>query len=104
MIWFARCDAELAKLSQNAVLLEQLEKVLGRISLVDTLYRRSRQDQCGADHHRQITGAVRRGDKALAMNLMAAHLDDLENRLMLDEAQGDSPNLTAVLERFSTRM
>lgn len=99
-----RFHVELAKLGENPVLLEQLEKVLARISLVDALYRRNPANQCGADHHRDIIGAVRRREKALALDLMAAHLDDLENRLVLDEAQGDSHNLTAVLERFSARL
>ena len=98
-----RFHVELARLSGNAVLLELLEKVLARISLVDALYRRKNGDQCGADHHRQIIEAVARGDKTGAIAHMSEHLDDLENRLVLDEAQGESHNLTAVLERFSAR-
>jgi DNA-binding GntR family transcriptional regulator len=98
-----RFHIELARLGGNAVLLELLEKVLARISLVDALYRRKTDDQCGADHHRQIIEAVARGDKAGAIAHMSDHLDDLENRLVLDEAQGESHNLTAVLERFSAR-
>lgn len=98
-----RFHVELARLGGNTVLLELLEKVLARISLVDALYRRKTGDQCGADHHRQIIKAVSRGDKAGAIALMSEHLDDLESRLVLDEAQGESHNLTSVLERFSAR-
>lgn len=98
-----RFHVELARLGDNPVLLELLEKVLARISLVDALYRRKNGDQCGADHHRQIIEAVGRGDKPRAIALMSEHLDDLESRLVLDEAQGESHNLTAVLERFSAR-
>ena len=98
-----RFHVELARLSGNPVLLELLEKVLARISLVDALYRRKSGDQCGADHHRQIIEAVARGDKTGAIAQMSEHLDDLERRLVLDEAQGESHNLTAVLERFSAR-
>lgn len=98
-----RFHVELARLSGNGVLLELLEKVLARISLVDALYRRKNADQCGAEHHRQIIEAVARGDKPGAIALMSNHLDDLEHRLLLDEAQGESHNLTAVLERFSSR-
>jgi DNA-binding GntR family transcriptional regulator len=98
-----RFHVELAKLGENAVLLEQLEKVLARISLVDALYRRNHADQCGADHHREIIVALKRGDRASAIDRMAAHLDDLERRLVLDEAQGESHNLAAVLDRFSAR-
>lgn len=99
-----RFHVELAKLSGNAVLLELLEKVLARISLVDALYRRNHGDQCGADHHRLIIRAVASGNKEEAIVLMREHLDDLEHRLVLDEAQGESHNLTAVLERFSARV
>jgi DNA-binding GntR family transcriptional regulator len=85
------------------VLLELPEKVLARISLVDALYRRKNGDQCGADHHRQIIEAVARGDKTGAIAQMSEHLNDLESRLALDEARGESHNLTAELERFSAR-
>ncbi len=85
------------------MLLELLEKVLARISLVDALYRRKNGDQCGADHHRQIIEAVARGDTTGEIAQMSEHLDDLESRLVLDEAQGESHNLTAELERFSAR-
>lgn len=98
-----RFHIELARIGENTVLLELLEKVLARISLVDALYRRQQGDQCGADHHRQIIGAVARGDKEQALKLMSEHLAELESQLVLDEAQGESHSLTAVLERFSAR-
>ncbi|WP_244544083.1 GntR family transcriptional regulator [Bosea lupini] len=98
-----RFHVELAKLAGNPVLLEALEKVLARISLVNAMYRRDHGDQCGANHHRDIIEAVAAGDQPAARRLMSQHLDDLEHRLILDEAQGDSHSLTSVLERFSAR-
>lgn len=99
-----RFHIELATLAGNAVLLEALEKVLARISLVNALYRRDHADHCGADHHRQIIEALAARDRPAARRLMTEHLDDLEHRLVLDEAQGDSHSLTSVLERFSARV
>lgn len=98
-----RFHVELARLADNPVLLEMLEKVLARISLVTAIYQKSHHDECGADHHRVILAAIARRDREAAIDAMRHHLDDLEGLLHLDEAQGDSHTLTAVLERFSGR-
>ena len=98
-----RFHVELARLADNPVLLEMLEKVLARISLVAAIYQKAHHDECGADHHRIILTAIKSRDRKGALSAMEHHLRDLEGRLHLDEAQGDSHTFAAVLERFSSR-
>jgi DNA-binding GntR family transcriptional regulator len=98
-----RFHIELARLGGNPVLSEVLEKLLARIALVTAIFRRTRQDACGAHVHRGLIAAIRRRDIAAAGALMEHHLQDIEAQLRLDEAQGDSHSLDAVLERFAAR-
>jgi DNA-binding GntR family transcriptional regulator len=98
-----RFHVELARLADNPVLLEMLEKVLARISLVAAIYQKAHHDECGAGHHRIILSAIKKRDRKATIEAMKHHLTDLEDRLHLDEAQGDSHTFAAVLERFSSR-
>ncbi|CDZ30131.1 Transcriptional regulator, GntR family [Neorhizobium galegae bv. officinalis] len=91
----------LAELGGNAVLTEVLSKIVARLSLVMSLYEEERKDDCGADHHRQIVGALKAKDLAKAQQLMDHHLADIEGRVRLTEGQGDRHTFLAVLENFS---
>ncbi|EUC00038.1 transcriptional regulator, GntR family [Rhizobium sp. CF080] len=91
----------LAELGGNAVLTEMLSKIVARLSLVMFLYEEERKDDCGADHHRQIVGALKAKDLAKAQQLMDHHLADIEGRVRLTEGQGDRHTFLAVLENFS---
>lgn len=91
----------LAELGGNAVLTEILSKIVARLSLVMSLYEEERKDDCGADHHRQIVGALKAKDLEKAQQLMDHHLADIEGRVRLTEGQGDRHTFLAVLENFS---
>ncbi|WP_064708305.1 GntR family transcriptional regulator [Rhizobium bangladeshense] len=91
----------LADLGANAVLTEVLTKIVARLSLVMALYEEEKQDDCGADHHRQIVTALKAKDLAKAQHLMDHHLADIEGRVRLTEGQGDRHTFMAVLENFS---
>jgi DNA-binding GntR family transcriptional regulator len=91
----------LAELGGNAVLTEMLSKIVARLSLVMSRYEEERKDDCGADHHRQIVGALKAKDLSKAQQLMDHHLADIEGRVRLTEGQGDRHTFLAVLENFS---
>ncbi|WP_430245105.1 GntR family transcriptional regulator [Neorhizobium sp. DAR64861/K0K2] len=91
----------LAELGGNAVLTEILSKIVARLSLVMALYEEERKDDCGADHHRLIVGALKANDLDKAQQLMDHHLADIEGRVRLTEGQGDRHTFLAVLENFS---
>ncbi len=91
----------LADLGGNVVMTEMLSKVVARLSLVMALYEEEKQDDCGADHHRQIVTALKAKDLAKAQHLMDHHLADIEGRVRLTEGQGDRHTFLAVLENFS---
>lgn len=91
----------LADLAGNPVLTEMLSKIVARLSLVMSLYEEDRKDDCGADHHRMIVGALKAKDLTKAQELMDHHLADIEGRVRLTEGQGDRHTFLAVLENFS---
>jgi len=94
---------ELAKVSGNDVLTELLAKVVARLSLVMALYEEDRSDECGADHHLAIIGAIRRKAVSDAQRLMDEHLTDIEGRVRLTPDQGDRHSFEAVLAAFSSK-
>lgn len=91
----------LADLAGNPVLTEMLSKIVARLSLVMSLYEEDKKDDCGADHHRMIVGALKAKDLPKAQELMDHHLADIEGRVRLTEGQGDRHTFLAVLENFS---
>lgn len=92
---------EMAKISGNGVLTELLGKVVSRLSLVMALYEEDESDECGADHHLAIIGAIRRRNVAEAQQLMTEHLADIEGRVRLTQNQGDRHSFESVLAAFS---
>ncbi len=66
------------------------------------LYEEEKQDDCGADHHRQIVTALKAQDRgSTAWQLMDHHLADIEGQVRLTEGRGDRHTFLAVLENFS---
>ncbi|MBB4000720.1 GntR family transcriptional regulator [Aureimonas pseudogalii] len=91
----------LAEIAGNPVLTEVLSKIVARLSLVMSLYEEGGQDDCGADHHRQIVGALKASDLRTAQDLMDHHLADIESRVRLTEGQSDRHAFMTVLQTFS---
>lgn len=92
---------ELAAIAGNAVLSEMLAKLVARLSLVMALYEDERQDDCGADHHLSIVGALKSGDVRKAQMLMDTHLADIEGRVKLTPGQSERHSFISVLKTFS---
>ena len=90
---------ELAKLGENDLLTEVLEKILARVALVNALYKVEPRDNCG--DHRNIIAALRKRDLAVAQERMEEHLTDLEGRVRLTPNQGDRESFVNMLEKFS---
>jgi len=76
-------------------------KLVPRLSLVMALYEDERQDDCGADHHRQIIDALRAKDAKEAQSLMDTHLADIEGRVKLTPGQSERHSFMSMLEAFS---
>ncbi|UDF32662.1 UNVERIFIED_ORG: GntR family transcriptional regulator (plasmid) [Roseateles sp. XES5] len=96
-----RFHLELARAAGNPVLTEVLAKIVARLSLVMSLYGETREDDCGADHHRMIVAALKDKDLSRAQQLMDHHLADIERRVRLTEGQAERHTFLAVLENFS---
>lgn len=92
---------ELAAIAGNGVLSEMLAKLVARLSLVMAVYEDERQDDCGADHHRQIVDALRANDIEKAQGLMDIHLADIEGRVKLTPGQSERHSFISMLEAFS---
>lgn len=92
---------ELSKIAANDVLSEMLAKLVVRISLVMAMYEDERVDDCGAEHHRAIVGALKANELKKAQELMDHHLADIEGRVKLTEGQGERHSFLSVLENFS---
>ncbi|WPP02103.1 GntR family transcriptional regulator [Pseudomonas sp. HR96] len=87
----------LAQLSGNAVMAEILDNLMVRSSLIVALYQRNDVPACASNEHQQILDALSAGDQALAVQVLMAHLDELENQLALDEPTAPEVNLREAL-------
>jgi DNA-binding GntR family transcriptional regulator len=94
---------DLSRCAGNAVMTEMLQNVVARLSLVSALYERDGSQRCGAEHHRAILSAIRRRDRAAAIEAMQIHLEDMESMLDLTAPQDDRHSLSAVLTKFAPR-
>ena len=91
----------LARMARNPVLTETLSGIVARLSLVTALYGQKGHDDCGADEHRSILGAITRGDVDEACALMDRHLRHIESHVRLDEVPVDRNSFLGVIESFA---
>lgn len=77
----------LAELAGNPILRGYLVELMSRCSLIVALYERPGNAPCEHDEHARIVQAIERGDAAGAAALMTRHLDALESRISLADAQ-----------------
>lgn len=80
---------EVAEISGNTVLVEFLQTLVSRTSLIIALYERAGHSVCSFDEHQAITDALEAGDEDRAASLMAAHLEDCEANLSLAEEDNE---------------
>jgi DNA-binding GntR family transcriptional regulator len=91
----------LAKLSENDVLVELLEHVIVRLSLVSMRFANLPRNGCAAAEHRRIVEAISARDTERALKELDRHLNALESRTPLDPMHGDRNSFQSVLDRFS---
>lgn len=100
----SRFHVELAMLTGNPVLVEFLEKVLARLSLVSARFGDQPEPEgCGDDEHRSLLEAISAQDTPRARREMEAHLLRIESLVRLDADHADRNSLQSVLERFMPR-
>lgn len=73
----------LAEVSGNSVLIEILQNLMNRSSLIVALYQRNDVPICASDEHQNIINALADGNRSLAVELMLEHLNELESQLEL---------------------
>ena len=78
---------ELAQLAHNEPLANFLRALVSQTSLIIAMYQTSQQSNCAIDEHTNLLDAIELGDKPSALNLMAEHLDHIEARLELVQAE-----------------
>lgn len=76
----------LAELADNPLLQRYLVETISRCSLIVALHEPPGNAACEHDEHERIVDCIANGDAVGAVNLMDAHLRDLERRLSLDAA------------------
>lgn len=100
----SRFHIELAMLTGNTVLVEYLDKVLARLSLVSARFGDQPEPEgCGDDEHRSLLDAIAARDVVRARREMEAHLLRIEGLVRLDADHADRNSLQSVLERFTPR-
>lgn len=87
----------LGEVSGNAVLVDILENLMVRSSLIVALYQRNDVPSCQHDEHGEILDALSKGDNDLAVARMRYHLDHLEGELALDDEAAPEVNLKEAL-------
>ncbi|BES69511.1 GntR family transcriptional regulator [Marinobacter nanhaiticus D15-8W] len=87
----------LGEVSGNEVLVDILENLMVRSSLIVALYQRNDVPSCQHDEHGEILDALSKGDNDLAVARMRYHLDHLESELALDDEAAPEVNLKEAL-------
>jgi DNA-binding GntR family transcriptional regulator len=87
---------KLAEIGGNKVLAAILRQLVARSSLAIAVYQAPGRPACRCDDHRQIVDAVAAGDAAGAVQLMEAHLRQVENALSLEEEAAGAIDLRTV--------
>ncbi|CAN7264666.1 GntR family transcriptional regulator [Rhizobium sp. LjRoot30] len=86
----------LAQLTENDVLSRYVTELVSRSSLILSLYGRPHSPDCAVSEHRELIGALARGENARACALMNEHIDAITTRALLKGVPGkDFPDLLA---------
>lgn len=82
----AQFHLELAELTDNAMLVEVLRKLVSRTTLLIAKVDAPGQNACSFDEHESVLVALENGDAALAQKQMAHHLHNCEERILPDQS------------------
>lgn len=77
----------LAQLCGNHVLAELNDTLIVRSSLIIALYQETPNVRCSIGEHEAVMEALLAEDRAAALALMAAHMDDIQKHLLLDHRE-----------------
>ena len=89
----------LAEPAGNSVLLDFLDELIGRSSLIIALFETREAGPCAAADHERLLAIIERGDIDRAQSELAAHLKDCEGRLNLVPVDTASPSISDLLGR-----
>lgn len=71
----------LAEATGNAFIVQQMQELVSRTSMLVAVYEAARSTQCSCEEHRDIFDALQKGDAAAAAKAMRIHLSLIETRL-----------------------
>lgn len=80
----------------NAELSRFLHDLLGRSSVMVSVYEPAAESICAVEEHRAIVEALRQGDVAAAVDCSRHHFHHVESRLRIPDAGGPPPDFGAV--------
>ena len=87
----------IARLAGNSVMVEIVETLVARTSLITLLYQNTRGAVESLDEHRGLMAALEKRDAAMAVRLMTEHLRDVESGLVLKEEEHQAADLKSAL-------
>ncbi|NVO28164.1 GntR family transcriptional regulator [Donghicola sp. C2-DW-16] len=96
-------DYTLVGFTGNEVLLNMLQNVLTRLSLVTALYARDQGTGSGVAQHEAIVDLLRKGEFDAARTSMAAHLDEMAKSIAFEGVDGEKDEFLAILERMTAQ-
>lgn len=93
----ARFHLEVARIADNQVLLEMLERLLARCSLIVSMYQKDSQEHNShCSEHGRLVDLLVAGEVDEAVRLMKQHLTHLESNLDLSEKEEQSLDFMAL--------
>ena len=94
----------LAQMTGNPLLERYLSEVVTRCSLILAVYGRPHSSDCACSEHHQLIEAFRSQNAERAVQLMAEHLQGIEQRALIPDVVRDGPDLSTVLSRYMADM
>jgi DNA-binding GntR family transcriptional regulator len=89
----------LAEVAGNPVMSRFLVELVARSSLIIALFGSRQLFSCSEAEHRELLGALLKGDAMRAMQLMDDHLGHLERELDIRDAPAETVDIRLILER-----
>ncbi len=77
----ARFHIILAEATANTFVIQQMQELVSRTSMLVAVYEAARSTQCSCDEHQDIFTSLMKGDGAAAAKSMRTHLSLIETRL-----------------------
>ena len=88
---------EIARIANNAVLRDILDRLIAASSLIIGLYEPTNSSPCSCSHHQDLLELIRTGDADKACELMNTHLEDIESRLLQTDDDDQEMELARLL-------